>query len=80
MQQKYRFLVYNGDQDATYSFLGNEWFVSSLNRQAEVQWRPWLYKNAVPENQVAGFVKEYTNIAFLTIKVRELRNLRHKKL
>ncbi|XP_022083966.1 lysosomal protective protein-like [Acanthaster planci] len=65
---KYRLLVYSGDQDATHNFLGNEWFVTNLRREAEVQWRPWLYKNADDQDQVAGFVKEYDNIAFLTIK------------
>ncbi|XP_038068510.1 lysosomal protective protein-like [Patiria miniata] len=65
---KYRLLVYSGDQDATHNFLGNEWFVTGLGRQAEVQWRPWLFKNALGQDQVAGFVKEYDNIAYLSIK------------
>lgn len=30
--------------------------------------RPWLYTER-GENQIGGFVKEFTNIAFLTIKV-----------
>jgi cathepsin A (carboxypeptidase C) len=65
---KYRLLVYSGDQDATHNFLGSQWFVTNLRRDAEVQWRPWLYKNADDQDQVAGFVKEYDNLAFLTIK------------
>ena len=34
-----------------------------------MQWRPWLYTSAQLQEQVAGFVQEYDNIAFLTIKV-----------
>lgn len=30
--------------------------------------RPWLYTEN-GENQIGGFVKEFTNIAFLTVKV-----------
>lgn len=30
--------------------------------------RPWLYTDQ-GENQIGGFVKEFTNIAFLTVKV-----------
>ncbi|XP_033626529.1 lysosomal protective protein-like [Asterias rubens] len=65
---KYRILVFNGDQDAIHNFLGNQWFVTNLHRQEEVQWRPWLYTSAQLQEQVAGFVQEYDNIAFLTIK------------
>lgn len=41
----------------------------------EVQRRPWLYDN-VDGRQVGGFVKEFDNIAFLTVKV----NLHHVKI
>ena len=31
-------------------------------------WRPWLY-NPGTSDQIAGFVKEYSHIAFATVKV-----------
>lgn len=34
----------------------------------QVARRPWLYTEN-GENQIGGFVKEFTNIAFLTVKV-----------
>lgn len=34
----------------------------------QVQRRPWLYDTA-DGHQVGGFVKEFENIAFLTVKV-----------
>lgn len=40
--------------------------------------RPWLYTEN-GENQIGGFVKEFTNIAFLTVKVG-LRTLRAPQL
>ncbi|XP_072237439.1 lysosomal protective protein [Leuresthes tenuis] len=64
---KYQILVYNGDVDMACNFLGDEWFVESLQQQVEVQRRTWLYED-VDGRQVGGFVKEFNNIAFLTVK------------
>uniref|UniRef100_A0A672G0Q1 Carboxypeptidase n=1 Tax=Salarias fasciatus TaxID=181472 RepID=A0A672G0Q1_SALFA len=64
---KYRVLVYNGDVDMACNFMGDEWFVESLQQQVEVQRRPWLYDD-VDGRQVGGFVKEFDNISFLTVK------------
>uniref|UniRef100_A0A3P9A4D4 Carboxypeptidase n=1 Tax=Esox lucius TaxID=8010 RepID=A0A3P9A4D4_ESOLU len=65
---KYRVLVYNGDVDMACNFLGDEWFVESLQQQVEVKRRPWTYYTGESQ-QVGGFVKEFSNLAFLTIKV-----------
>uniref|UniRef100_A0A3B3CZ54 Lysosomal protective protein n=1 Tax=Oryzias melastigma TaxID=30732 RepID=A0A3B3CZ54_ORYME len=65
--KKYRVLVYNGDADMACNFMGDEWFVESLQQQVQVQRRPWYYQ-AVDGRQVGGFVKEFDNIAFLTVK------------
>ncbi|XP_070697057.1 lysosomal protective protein [Pempheris klunzingeri] len=64
---KYRILVYNGDVDMACNFMGDEWFVESLHQQVEVQRRTWLYDDE-DGRQVGGFVKEFDNIAFLTVK------------
>nr|KAF6471045.1 cathepsin A [Molossus molossus] len=66
--QKYRILLYNGDVDMACNFLGDEWFVDSLNQKVEVQRRPWLVNYGDSGEQIAGFVKEFSHIAFLTIK------------
>ncbi|XP_036007614.1 lysosomal protective protein [Fundulus heteroclitus] len=64
---KYRVLVYNGDVDMACNFMGDEWFVESLQQQVEVQRRPWVYEGQ-DGRQIGGFVKEFNNISFLTVK------------
>ncbi|KAM4613650.1 lysosomal protective protein [Polymixia lowei] len=64
---KYRVLVYNGDVDMACNFMGDEWFVESLHQEVEVKRRPWTYTDEDGQ-QVGGFVKEFNNIAFLTVK------------
>uniref|UniRef100_A0A8C2J7Y9 Carboxypeptidase n=1 Tax=Cyprinus carpio TaxID=7962 RepID=A0A8C2J7Y9_CYPCA len=53
--------------DMACNFLGDEWFVESLQQEVQVQRRPWIYFNGETQ-QIGGFVKEFTNIAFLTVK------------
>uniref|UniRef100_A0A3Q2FW05 Lysosomal protective protein n=1 Tax=Cyprinodon variegatus TaxID=28743 RepID=A0A3Q2FW05_CYPVA len=64
---KYRILVYNGDVDMACNFMGDEWFVESLQQQVTVQRRPWIYEGQ-DGRQIGGFVKEFSNLAFLTVK------------
>lgn len=42
--QKYRILLYNGDVDMACNFLGDEWFVDSLNQK--VRQGSWLQGEA----------------------------------
>ncbi|XP_043946161.1 lysosomal protective protein-like [Protopterus annectens] len=64
--QKYRILVYNGDVDMIFNFLGAEWFVESLQQEEKLKYRPWFYRQGT--KQIGGFVKEFRDLAFLTIK------------
>ncbi|KAM4622784.1 lysosomal protective protein-like isoform 2-T2 [Discoglossus pictus] len=64
---KYRVLVYNGDVDMACNFLGDQWFVDSLDQKLQVHRRTWLYIEEGAQ-QIGGFVKEFTNLTFLTIK------------
>ncbi|XP_072412937.1 lysosomal protective protein isoform X2 [Chiloscyllium punctatum] len=66
-QQQYQFLVYNGDVDMACNFMGDEWFVESLQQKVTVNRRTWLYDDGNGD-QVGGFVKEFGNLAFLTVK------------
>uniref|UniRef100_A0A670ZS97 Carboxypeptidase n=1 Tax=Pseudonaja textilis TaxID=8673 RepID=A0A670ZS97_PSETE len=65
---KYRILLYNGDVDMACNFLGDEWFVESLQQKVEVARRSWIFTDEDGQDQIGGFVKEFSNIAFLTIK------------
>uniref|UniRef100_UPI00398E8AF3 lysosomal protective protein n=1 Tax=Pristiophorus japonicus TaxID=55135 RepID=UPI00398E8AF3 len=58
-----RVLVYNGDTDMACNFLGDHWFVQSLNQQKTVNYQPWIHNN-----QIAGFYEKYGDLTFLTVK------------
>ncbi|XP_038663064.1 lysosomal protective protein-like [Scyliorhinus canicula] len=58
-----RALVYNGDTDMVCNFLGENWFVQSLNQKKTMDYQPWIYNN-----QIAGFHERYGNLTFLTVK------------
>jgi len=58
-----RGLIYNGDVDMACNFLGDEWFANALGLKVIANYEEWKYKD-----QVAGFVKYYDRLTFLTIK------------
>ncbi|XP_069507337.1 lysosomal protective protein isoform X2 [Ambystoma mexicanum] len=64
---KYRVLIYNGDVDMACNFLGDQWFVEGLHQKVQVNRRVWKYDDG-HGLQIGGFVKEFPNISFLTIK------------
>lgn len=58
-----RGLVYNGDTDMACNYLGDEWAVDSLNLSQTEERRTWLVGG-----QVAGFVQNYPNLTYATVK------------
>lgn len=66
--KKPRILLYNGDIDMACNFLGDEWFVDDLGRDLIVERRPWLVKDDDGYSQIAGYVKQFERISFLTVK------------
>lgn len=61
--RKLTMLVYNGDVDMMCNFFGDEWFVDDLGRKVIADYSPWHV-----DNQVAGFVKHYEGITYMTVK------------
>ncbi len=59
----YRALIYHGDTDLACNFLGGQEFVNSLGQKEIAQRRAW-----VVNNQIAGFVQEFENITYMTVK------------
>jgi len=66
--KKPRILLYNGDIDMACNFLGDEWFVDDLGRRLLVERRAWIVKDDDGYNQIAGYVKQFERISFLTVK------------
>ncbi|KAL5006080.1 hypothetical protein ScPMuIL_017238 [Solemya velum] len=63
-----RMLVYNGDVDMACNFLGDEWFVDDLNIPVIAARKAWYYLDDMKTKQVAGFVKQFKDITFVTVR------------
>ncbi|CAM0882447.1 unnamed protein product [Alopecurus aequalis] len=60
----YRALVYNGDHDLDFTFVGTQAWIRTLGYPVVTSWRPW-YSNG----QVAGYTTEYAyNLTYATVK------------
>jgi len=68
LAKKIRILVYNGDLDLACNFLGDQWFVNRLNAPLKHAKRPWLVVDGEGQNQIAGFVKDFEGISYMTVK------------
>jgi len=58
-------LSYNGDTDMACNFLGNQWFVESLNLGVREEYQPWKLPGSA---QVSGFRKTYDRFKYYTVK------------
>lgn len=58
-----RGLIYNGDVDMACNFLGDEWFANSLGFKVKESYEEWKFND-----QVAGFVKYYDGLTYMTVK------------
>merc|ERR1712192_62963 len=68
LAKKIRILVYNGDLDLACNFLGDQWFVNRLQAPLKNAKRPWLVVDKQGQNQIAGFVKDFEGISYMTVK------------
>ncbi|KAI3805611.1 hypothetical protein L1987_28143 [Smallanthus sonchifolius] len=61
-------LIFSGDHDFTFPYVGAEQWITSLNLPVESPWNPWFVNN-----QVAGYVTKYVkdeySLTYTTIKV-----------
>lgn len=62
-ERKLSLLVYNGDIDMMCNFFGDEWFVDDLGREVVRDYESWRVNG-----QVAGFVKHFDGIVYMTVK------------
>lgn len=68
LEHKLRIMVYNGDVDMACNFLGDEWFVDSLNAEDPQERKMWNYQAADGTKQIAGFFKAFDKITFVTVR------------
>ena len=70
--QGIRVLIYNGDTDMACNFLGDEWFVEELDQTEIADYKAWYSKDGAGVLQVAGYVRQFEGINFVTVKVTSL--------
>ncbi|XP_071092311.1 lysosomal protective protein-like [Haliotis cracherodii] len=68
LDAKKRVLVYNGDVDMACNFLGDEWFVDSLELKSVQFRKPWYYTAADMTKQVGGFARGFENLVYVTVR------------
>lgn len=61
-KRKLTLLLYNGDVDLTYNFIGNKWFIEDLKRPIVKPHTAW-YCN----DRLAGFTTQYDRCSFSTV-------------
>ncbi|VAH32825.1 unnamed protein product [Triticum turgidum subsp. durum] len=63
-REGYPALIYSGDHDSKFPFVGTQAWIRSLNLSNTDDWRPWYV-----DGQVAGFTRSYsTDLTYATVK------------
>jgi len=65
-----RILLYSGDNDAGVPYLNTQSALQQLNLTVINEWRPWQIAESGTDDdgQVGGYVTEYTDLTFTTIR------------
>ncbi|KAK8606914.1 hypothetical protein V6N13_052667 [Hibiscus sabdariffa] len=62
----YRALIFSGDHDLVFPYVGTETWIKTLNFSIVDDWRPWFV-----DGQVGGYLRKYGNdFTFATVKAR----------
>ncbi|PNT61187.1 hypothetical protein BRADI_5g11610v3 [Brachypodium distachyon] len=63
-KEGYPALIYSGDHDSKFSFVGTQAWIRSFNLSITDDWRPWYV-----DGQVAGFTRSFSsNLTYATVK------------
>jgi len=68
LEKGHRILSYYGDTDMACDHLGGRWFIESLGRQSLDPFKQWFYPDSLGYNQIAGFVSQYQNLTYVSVK------------
>jgi cathepsin A (carboxypeptidase C) len=64
----HRILSYYGDLDMACDHLSGMWFAESLGVPLSQEFKQWLYPDDMGYNQIAGFVEQFENFKFVSLK------------
>jgi cathepsin A (carboxypeptidase C) len=68
LSRGYHILGYYGDHDMACDHLSGMWFFESLGNPMESPFKEWFYPDSLGYNQIAGWVIQWTNIKFVSVK------------
>lgn len=68
LERGHRVLAYFGDLDMACDHLGGMWFIESLNRPLVESFKQWFYPDDMGFSQIAGFVIQYEQMKFVSVK------------
>ncbi len=61
-------VIYNGDSDFMCDFVSGQWAVESLQLPRKSAYAPWFIETSEGYQDDGGFVEEFQNLVFMTVK------------
>jgi cathepsin A (carboxypeptidase C) len=68
LSRGYHILGYYGDWDMACDHLSGMWFFESLGVPMETPFKEWFYPDSLGYNQIAGFVIQWENMKYVSVK------------
>jgi len=66
--EKYRVIIYSGDQDFAVSFVGSQSWISNLKWKYQNQFNNAEQEKWLLDNYIAGYITTYDNLSLILIR------------